>query len=402
MTAGLLGVCLTSAPAQDFSLQRVFPQLSFSQPTDLTELPNGTNRLVVLEKTGHAQSFPRTADPAPGEVQTFYDLRGQVSTTSERGLLAIAFDPDYATNGEFYLHYSPSVTSGDTRISRFTDSDPSDGTAAGATEEIILEVDQPFSNHNGGSIHFGPDGMLYIALGDGGSGGDPQGNGQNSTTLLGSILRLDVRGTSDPGLAYAIPDDNPFVGGGPAGPATREEIFAWGLRNPFRMSFDMVTGELFAADVGQNCIEEVDHIVSGANYGWNEREGDQCYQPGTCNPTISCSTAGFTEPIATYGRGEGSSITGGYVYYGDTAPTLHSHYLYGDFGSGRLWAIPVDENGAAGPAQVLISNTGLSIVTFGQTLDGEVYIVHFGGEIYRIDGPQPAPVEGWVIYDDKM
>jgi glucose/arabinose dehydrogenase len=244
--------------------------------------------------------------------------------------------------------------------------------AAPDSEEIILEVPQPFSNHNGGALIFGPDGYLYVGLGDGGSRGDPRGNDQNTGTLLGSILRLDVDGVAGD-RNYAIPPDNPFVGD----PDSRDEIWAFGMRNPWRISFDRQTDDLWAGDVGQNVWEEVDVIVAGGNYGWNVTEGAHCYRPST-----NCATGGLIPPVQEYDHGSGCSITGGYVYRGEALPSLAGVYLYADFCSGRIWGLRYEDGAATVTRE--IANTGLPIASFGEDAAGELYVLAFDGGVYRV------------------
>ena len=240
------------------------------------------------------------------------------------------------------------------------------------SEVIIMEVEQPYANHNAGQLAFGPDGYLYIALGDGGSAGDPLGNGQNLTTMLGSILRIDVSGLSGPG-DYEIPADNPFVGIEGA----REEIWAYGLRNPWRFSFDSETGLLWAGDVGQNSLEEIDIITKGANYGWNIMEGSQCYSPAT-----SCNQSDLTLPVAEYDHSQGCSVTGGYVYRGEQITSLQGYYIYGDYCSGNIWALAYD--GSVVTENLLLVDSELSITSFGEDLAGNLYILDRQGGIYTL------------------
>ncbi|HWC06515.1 MAG TPA: PQQ-dependent sugar dehydrogenase, partial [Gemmatimonadota bacterium] len=300
-------------PDPEPALVEVADGLSF--PVHLTS-PPGDPRLFVVEKSGAIRVIK------DGQVlQTaFLDIRDEVSGGSEQGLLSLAFHPRYASNGRFFVDYTN--LSGDTRVVEYRVSADPDR-ADPAPVQTILSVDQPFANHNGGLLVFGPDGMLYVGLGDGGSGGDPQGNGQNRGVLLGKILRIDV----DAGTPYAIPSDNPFVG--QAG--RRGEIWAWGLRNPWRFSFDRETGDLFVADVGQNDREEVNarsRDEGGVNYGWNVMEGSECFQDDDCD------RAGLTLPVVEYDHGEGCSITGGFVYRGSALPELRGHYFFSDFCSG--------------------------------------------------------------------
>jgi glucose/arabinose dehydrogenase len=228
----------------------------------------------------------------------------------------------------------------------------------------MLEVAQPFANHNGGALEFGPDGMLYVALGDGGSGGDPQGNGQNTNALLGKILRIDVSGD-----AYRVPPDNPFAGGGGRG-----EIWAYGFRNPWRITFDRETGELWAGDVGQNTWEEVDRVVRGGNYGWNVLEGNECFRAPTCDRD------GKISPRAVYPTADGCAVTGGYVYRGTSMPDLRGWYVYADYCSGVVWALnPADDS-----PPVELASTGQTIPSFAEAPDGELYFLSFGRAVYRL------------------
>ena len=361
-------------------IEKVFPQLYFSQPVLLIEIPDGSNRLAVVEKLGRVRVFPNTTDPAPGDASVLLDISEKVVAYGEQGLLGLAFDPDYGQNGEFYVYYTWNGTSpGTSTVSRFTNANPAGFAVDPATEEILLQVPQPYSNHNAGMIAFGPDDMLYVALGDGGSGGDPLDSGQDLSTLLGCILRLDVRSAPQLPLPYRIPGDNPFVDGGPEGSTARPEIFAYGLRNPWRFSFDRINGFLLAGDVGQGAREEIDHIRSGENYGWRIMEGSLCFKPAT-----GCDQTGLTLPLFDYGRDQGNSVTGGYVYSGSQVPDLYGLYIFGDYGSGRIWGLYYEGAAVQGP-YVLVANSGLNISSFGQDESGEVYILDiFGGGIYAI------------------
>lgn len=376
--------CTSQAQQAPFEVVAAFPALPrFEQPVDLQAPPNGSNRLFVVEQPGRIRAFDNDAGAAAAPV--FLDLTGRVLFGGEQGLLGLAFHPRYAENGYFYVNY----TAGNPRrtvIARYR-ADPADPARAEvASEQVLLEVAQPFSNHNGGQLAFGPDGYLYAALGDGGSGGDPQGHGQNRATLLGAILRLDVD-RAEGGRAYAIPPDNPFVGAlcGPAG--CREEIYAYGLRNPWRMSFDPPTGVLWAGDVGQGSYEEIDRIERGANYGWNRMEGFHCFPIGS-----SCDQAGLTLPVFEYDHSRGDrSITGGYVYRGPGVPELTGRYVYADFVSGRIWALRTD----TAPVQnALLADTDLSIASFGTDAVGELYVLAFDGRLYRLRPTVNVGVEG--------
>ena len=331
------GLQFPTALPQPTPLQTVaaFPNISFSEPVFITHAGDGGNRLFVVEKAGTIRVFANNAAVASSSV--FLNISAQVLSDGEQGLLGLAFDPDYATNGFFYVYYSVGSPRR-SRISRFQVSAGNANQASPASETILLHVDQPtdFSNHKAGMIAFGPDGKLYIATGDGGSGDDPFNNAQNLNSLLGKILRINTDGS--------IPSDNPFVGQAGA----RGEIWAYGLRNPFRMSFDRASGRLWAGDVGQNQREEIDIIVRGGNYGWRIYEGTLSY----LNPT-NLPASNFVAPVLDYGRGLGVSVTGGYVYRGAALAGFNGAYFYGDFSSGRIWALVHDGSS-------LISNTEVS------------------------------------------
>ncbi|HWP83841.1 MAG TPA: PQQ-dependent sugar dehydrogenase, partial [Terriglobia bacterium] len=307
----------------------------------------------------------------------FLDIRSQVRCCGELGLLGLAFHPNFTQNGRFFVNYTRDGPGGiETVISEFSVSGSNPNLAVRESERILLTFGQPFTNHNGGMIAFGPHGYLYIASGDGGSGGDPQNNGQSLNTLLGKILRIDVNS----GVPYGIPPDNPF-----ASQPGRDEIFAYGLRNPWRFSFDRHTGRLFAGDVGQNRFEEIDLIEKGGNYGWKIMEGAHCFSPQS-----NCNTAGLILPIDEYGRDLGISVTGGYVYRGSAVPSLSGKYIFGDFGSGILWALTELSSGQWRREELL--RTGLNISSFGEDDAGELYLVDYGGTVRRItsDGQEPA------------
>ncbi len=368
---------LPAAEPGTMQIERAFPALSFTNPVLMIEIPDDSLRLAVVQKNGLIRVFAREPAPAANDVSTFLDISDRVLNAGEQGLLGLAFDPDYANNGQFYVYYSWNGTNpGTSYVSRFTNDNPAQNSVNPASEEILLEIPQPYTNHNGGMIAFGPDDMLYIALGDGGSGGDPLDSGQDTTTLLGSILRIDVGAEPDPSLDYHIPTDNPFFEGGPDGTATRKEIYAYGLRNPWRFSFDALNGHLFAGDVGQGAREEIDVITPGGNFGWRIMEGFLCYNPP------QCSSDGLILPLVDYGRTEGNSVTGGYVYLGDQVPSLYGLYIYGDYGSGRIWGLRYDGTRLDGP-YVLVGSSGLNISGFGQDSSGEVYVLDlFSGNVY--------------------
>ena len=331
---------------------------------------DGTDRLFLVLQSGRIMVF--RDDQTVSSADTFLDIRQRVNDRgNEEGLLGLAFDPQYARDGYFYVYYSASSPRRSV-ISRFSVSPTDPDLADPASERIILEVPEPYTNHNAGQIVFGPDGYLYIGLGDGGSRNDPHGNGQDRSTLLGSILRIDVSALDDTG-AYAVPAGNPFVG---AGDEAREEIWAYGLRNPWRFTFDRLTGDLWAGDVGQNRYEEIDIIKPGVNYGWNVTEGDECFRP-----LEGCDRTGLEPPIAVYGRNGGCSVTGGYVYRGARLPSLYGAYVYGDFCSGKIWALRYD--GGTVTEHMELVDSDLSISSFGEDRDGGLYILSFDEKIYR-------------------
>ena len=350
-------------PSPGVELERIFENLKFSR---LTNLVQGGGRLYVTEQNGRVMALPESPDAS--EATVFLDMQDQVSRRgNEEGLLGLAFDPEFDTNGHFYVYYS-AANPRRSIISRFTEIK----TGVSESELVVLEIPQLFSNHNGGQLAFGPDGMLYIALGDGGSGGDPQGNGQNTSTLLGSILRIDVSVIgSDSG--YRTPPDNPFAGT----PGARAEIWAYGFRNPWRFSFDRQTGDLWVGDVGQNSYEEVDLVSRGGNYGWNTLEGGHCYSPRT-----ECDSSGTEPPVIEYNADVGCSVIGGYVYRGTQIPSLSGVYLYGDFCSGAIHGFRFENGEVAG--HNLLIDSGLRITSFGEGRDGEIYVLSQNGGIYRL------------------
>jgi len=345
-----------------------------SSPLDLQTAPGDRTRLFVVEQGGRIRVVRNGALVAA----PFLDLSARVSRGGEQGLLGLAFHPGYATNGRFYVNFTDGA--GDTHVAEFRVSNNPE-VADPATERTLIFQTQPFENHNGGALAFGPDGFLYVSLGDGGSGGDPFRNGQNLGSLLGKILRIDVNGTQP----YAIPSSNPFVGNGSA----RPEVWAYGLRNPWRLSFDRANGDLYIGDVGQSRREEVDVGLSsrrgGENYGWNTTEGTLCF-----NPASGCSTAGLTPPVIEYQTGSNGScaVTGGYVYRGCRLPGYQGTYFYGDYCAGFVRSFRLVNGQATEPrdwTSALSGDIG-SISAFGTDLDGEVYIVDYGGAIFRI-GP---------------
>jgi glucose/arabinose dehydrogenase len=357
--------------------QAVFANLSFTQPVALTQAPGDSTRWFVVEKAGLVRVFANDQNTTSASV--FLDIRSLVNATDEGGLLGLAFHPNFPVTPEAFVSYTRSGAPLVSYVSRFLSTD-SGQTLNAATEEVILTVDQPATNHNGGNVSFGPDGFLYVGFGDGGGSGDPDGNGQNTSTLMGAIVRLDVTG----GSPYGIPAGNPFeanavcIGG--FGVEDCPEIYAWGLRNPWRFSFDTTTSKLWVGDVGQADWEEVDVITAGGNYGWNIREGAHCF-----NSSSGCANT-FVEPISEYDHGLGGSITGGHVYRGIAISEFAGWYLFGDFTSGRLFGIP--EDSPMGIEPEVLSETGLQIVSFGQDTDGEIYVLNFVGTIHQVvDAP---------------
>lgn len=370
--------------------RRAFPSLSFSSPLALMQAPGDATLIYVMERAGIIRSFNNVADA--GSTREVLNITAKVSVNGEGGLLGMAFDPAWATRKALYVSYTEPRGNGLRSVIARYKSTPNDGQSFDADqEEVLLELDQPYNNHNGGFIGFGPDGFLYIGLGDGGSGGDPLGAGQRFDTILGKMLRIDVNVPA--AQRYAVPTGNPFVDGGVecnrtssdygVTPSARRcsEIYALGLRNPWRWSFDRGTGVLWVGDVGQDTVEEVDRLERGGNYGWRIREGDRCFGATTC------SSVGLIDPILTYPRTEGRSITGGYVYRGTAVPQLVGRYVFGDYVSGRIWAI---DAAASAPTRQLLVDSNFSIGSFGQTLDGEVYVLDMAtGGIHQLvlEGP---------------
>jgi len=366
----LLAACRSGGAAEPrgtIALTRVAG--GFSQPTDLQFVPGQPSLLLVLEKEGRG----RWVDLASGRSGTFLEL--EVSTRSEMGLLGLAFHPGFENNRRIYVDYTVATDGGwESRIAELV-LPAGDPLGVARDERILLRQEQPFANHNAGQLQFGPDGFLYVGFGDGGSAGDPRGYAQNPGTFLGKMLRIDVD-RRDPGKEYAVPKDNPFVG--------REgflpEIWALGLRNPWRYSFDP-RGRLVVADVGQNAWEEVDLVEAGDNLGWDVLEGFACHEPAQ-----GCDRKGMVEPIFVYGRDQGQSITGGYVYLGERLPELKGKYLFTDYVSGNLWALQLPDRRRRVDAERL-GRTGRVVATFGRDAAGEIYLADFAsGEVLRLDG----------------
>lgn len=345
----------------------------FTRPLLVTNAGDGSGRLFVGEQTGVIwviENSTRLETPFLDVSELISPDALDLGSYSERGLLGLVFHPDYEENGLFFVHYTD--LNGDTVVARYTVSSDNPNVADSTSAVTILTEDQPYPNHNGGQLAFGPDGYLYIALGDGGSGGDPENRAQNLATILGKILRIDVNS----GDSYAVPEDNPFVDQ----PDTAPEIWAYGLRNPWRFSFDAETGDLYIADVGQNEYEEVNFqpadSIGGENYGWRVYEGAHRH--------IGSEISGTVMPVAEYDHSAGISVTGGYVYRGEQIPDLQGVYLFGDFGSGTIWYLYPNEAGSW-QSDVFILNSGHNISSFGEDEQSELYLVDYNGSIYRFD-----------------
>jgi hypothetical protein len=355
----------TTPTPTDFRLRVREVVSGLASPVFLTA-PRGDARLFILEQPGRV----RVVENGQLLPTPFLDVAARASSGGERGLLGLAFHPSYATNGFFYVNFTD--RSGDTRVERFrVSADRNRADAASAT--LVIGVAQPFSNHNGGMLAFGPDGKLYVAMGDGGSGGDPQGHGQNLNSLLGKLLRLDV----DAGSPYAVPPDNPFVGRAGA----RGEIWALGLRNPWRIAFDPPSNRLYVADVGQGRLEEVSvagDAERGVNYGWNVMEGSACYNAATC------ARDGLRPPAVEYDHSDGCSITGGYVYRGRIAE-IRGHYFYSDYCTGFLRSVRLDADGTVAERRTWDVGPLGNVTSFGVDGGGELYITSANGRVYVIE-----------------
>ncbi len=371
-------VCFSQDLYAQYLLSPAYPSLApFSRPVEIQRIPDATNRIVVVQQRGIISVFENS--PATSTKKTFINLSNRVSQSgNETGLLGCAFHPDFIHNKYVYLNYTGDSNGQLTSfISRFTVSAENPDSLVRTSEKILLTLSQPFENHNGGCLRFGPDGYLYASFGDGGSGGDPYQNGQNKSVLLGKILRIDVDKTQDT-LQYAIPSTNPFAVNSSG---YRREIYSYGMRNTWRFSFDELTGKLWAGDVGQGEYEEIDIINVGDNCGWNIMEGFHCYNSTGCDQT------GLALPVFEYSHNSGdNSITGGYVYHGNVFPTLKNNYIYGDEVSGRIWAF--DYNGGVAPTNTLLldkTSPGTNISSFGVDADGEIFVIAFGsGKIMKL------------------
>jgi glucose/arabinose dehydrogenase len=340
--------------------------------TSLTHAGDGSGRLFLTTRTGQI----RIIEGGKLLSKPFLDIRENVDSASiEQGLLSIAFDPDYTETGEFYVYYTNLGTDNDTIVARYRVS-ADENIADPDSEQVILFLEQPANNHNVGQLQFGPDNYLYVALGDGGKGNDPWGHGQNAESLFGAILRLGVRGKE----TYVAPPDNPFISNGEGA----AEVWVYGLRNPWRFSFDRLTGDVYIADVGQNLFEELNFSPSGqaagSNFGWNVMEGQHCFRPKT-----NCDREGLVLPIVEYQHGEdGCAIVGGYVYRGSDFPQMIGTYYFADYCSGDIWGAARDASGTWSVTELL--DTEYQIVSFGEDEAGELYVLELEGRIFRLLG----------------
>tara|TARA_B100001029_G_scaffold179575_1_gene189629 strand:- start:1197 stop:2492 length:1296 start_codon:yes stop_codon:yes gene_type:complete len=372
--SSLLILCLIcSVIYSEYEFENAFPNLTFVDPVGIHHAGDGSNRLFIVEQEGRIKVFDNDSNTTSS--QTFLDIRSIVDQDggyTEEGLLGLAFHPNYSENGYFYVNYTDYGPKRNV-IARYSVDPDNPNEADYFSSEVILEVNQPYNNHNGGQMEFGSDGYLYISFGDGGSAGDPQDNGQDLSTLLSTIIRIDVDNTTND-MNYSIPSDNPFIGNQGA----RPEIFAYGLRNVWRFSFDSETDLLWAADVGQNAWEEIDIIYPGLNYGWNEMEASHCYPPGSnCNPDD------FELPVWEYELYVDGvcSVTGGYVYRGSDIFTLRGKYIYGDWCTGDLWALSSADNENYINEDLI--RTGINITSFGIDQYNELYFCG-NQRIYKI------------------
>lgn len=374
------GLAMSPADGNQAPAMQLVPLVTtgLQQPLYLTQAADGSGRLFILEQEGRV----RIVDHGVLQAKPFLDVTDRVLSGGERGLLGLAFHPDYTRNGRFFVNYTRKPD-GATVVAEYRRAEAQ--AQALLSERVLMLVAQPAPNHNGGMMAFGPDGFLYIALGDGGPGGDPHNRGQNSSDLLGKILRVDV----DRGDPYGVPGDNPFVTGG-----SRPEVFALGFRNPWRFSFDRKTGELWAADVGQEKWEEIDLVQRGKNYGWRIMEGAHCFATSRwLLLKFWCDTTGLTPPVAEYGHQGGRCVvTGGYVYRGMKSPALRGWYLFGDYCSGEIFGLrPMTGGSPVAQEPLVLLKTGLRISSFGEDEEGEVYVVGHEGTVHRISAELPTP-----------
>ena len=346
------------------------PRRVFAEPIELTHAGDGSGLVYVAEKAGRV----RAVNPATNTAETVLDIASLVRNSGEQGFLGMAFHPSFAANGYLYVHYTGRTNgvAGTTVVARYTRSAATPAVFDPASAQVVLTLNQPFSTHNGGKLAFGPDGYLYLSLGDGGDANDPGNRAQNRTLLFGKMLRLDVDHPAG-GLAYGIPPTNPFAGN-TAG--YREEIYAYGLRNTFRFSFDRATGTLWAADVGQSAYEEINLVTSGGNFGWRVAEGLHCNIPST-----GCDRTGFTDPVYEYDHtANDCSVTGGFVYRGTRNPDLAGSYVFGDYCTGNLWALSYDGTTAT---RRTLATIGFGLLSFGEDAAGDLYTLSDDGRIRR-------------------
>lgn len=373
----ILTVAANVIPAQTIGFQLAFPNLTFVNPVDIQSANDGSDRIFVVEQAGRIKVFDNNASVT--SAGDFLDIRSSVLSDDRFGMLGMTFHPNYAENGYFFVHYTAANPQRSV-ISRFSVSAGNPNIADPASELVLLEIGQPHKFHNGGQLAFGPqDGFLYIGMGDGGPGSDPSGHGQNRTTLLGSFLRINPDSSAN-SLNYSIPTDNPFVGNSMG---YREETYAWGFRNPWRFSFDPVTGWLWSAGNGENLWEEIDLVEKGKNYGWKIMEGNSCFSPST-----GCDTTGLVLPVWVYGGNPNirRSVVGGFVYRGSEQPSLAGKYIYGDFLLGDIWALSYD--GINPPENILIANNFPWLSTFGLDENGELLMADWiNGQIYQFNPP---------------
>ena len=367
----------------NIQLLQAFPNLTFTSPIFLTHSNDGTNRIFVAQQNGIIKVFPNDSNVTSASVKTFLDISTKISASSgEEGLLGLTFHQSYLSNGYFYIDYTAPAPLR-TVIARFKVSQSNPNKADSLSEYQILQINQPYTNHNGGCLMFGLDGYLYIGMGDGGSGGDPLNNAQNTHVLLGKILRLNINDTTN-STRYKIPATNPFYGDTNSG---RGEIYCRGMRNPWRFSQDAVTGLIYCGDVGQGVWEEIDIIQNGKNYGWRVMEGFVCY-----NPSSGCDTSGKTLPIKAYNHSNGAcSVTGGYVYRGTRRPELQGAYIYGDYCNGNISMLRYN-NGIV-TSDSLLTTLPTSLSSFGVDQLNELYIMGYSnGKIYRFNKSYPSGI----------
>jgi quinoprotein glucose dehydrogenase len=397
--------CAVAAEAVDESplpvkTVRAFPKLKPRRPVAITHAGDTSGRIFILSE--HGQILVGKSDQSLAKLDTFLDIEFKVDyedKENEEGLLGLAFHPKYKENGEFFVYYTIKNPPHTSVVSRFRVSKSDPNKADPKSEEVLMQVPQPYWNHNGGNLLFGLDGYLYINLGDGGAANDPHGNGQNLGTLLGSLLRIDIDHKSQ-GKPYAIPKDNPFVDQ----TGTQPEIYAYGFRNIWGMSIDRPTGLFYAADVGQNLWEEIDLVVKGGNYGWNPREGFHKFDVNNAQPSPERSPKianqrdpggeDFIDPIWEYHHDIGKSITGGEVYRGKAVPELIGYYVYADYVTGRLWALKYDEKAKRVVENRSIESNNMPIMCFGSDETGELFLGDSFGNLWRFESKAPVAGEG--------